>query len=395
MSSPSSENARAVAAERLAVLALTATCFAMSLNANVFAALNPYLKAREGFDDAAIGWLASASGLAGGVAALLLGSLIDRFGRRRPLLWGTGTFGLASVGYLFAGGFAELYAVRIVTGFVAGIVLTSASSAVADLVPYERRGRAMALITAGILLAVPVGMPVAVGLAEAIDWRGIFAVQVACALLTVVGLARALPAELPGEFAHARSSPWRVMREPSVVPALLSVLLYTGAFFATMQFLGTWLDERAILPRGQQWILWISLGGVSAAGGAGLGGAVDRLGKRRWVLWSTLAVGAGLAGLAWVGSPWGLVAVGVPIGVFSASRSAALLALISALVPSEMRGSLMGVRAAAVNLGTGLFPMLAGAITETHGFEAFLRIAAVTMVVAWALVRFRVREVSR
>jgi predicted MFS family arabinose efflux permease len=362
----------------------------MSLNANVLAALNPYLQADLGLGDDQLGGIAGAAGLAGTAGALLLGPMVDRIGRRPPLLWGTALFLIASCGYLVADSYPALIAVRLVTGFVAGIVLTSASSAVADLIPYERRGLAMGIVTAGILLAVPVGMPIAIALAEAGWWRGIFVVQIGASLLTLGALALTLEPGLGRGGRRVRQI--EVLRSPAVLAALGSIALYNGAFFATMQFLGKWLDEVGILARGNQAWMWITLGLVSALGGAVLGGVSDRIGKRRFVLIATAVVAVGLVLLSRIDALTALIVVGVPVGVVSASRSGALLALVSELVPADARGTLMGVRTAAVNLGTGTFPWLAGYVYQEAGFPLFLHIAAGSMFAAWLLVRVGVPE---
>lgn len=368
----------------------------MSLNANVFAALNPYVRDLLSFDGHQLGQLVSGAGLASAVGALVLGPLVDRLGRRQTLLWGTMVFLLASAGYLWAAGFWSLLTVRLATGFVSGLVLTSASSAVADLVGYENRGRAMGIVTAAILLAVPVGMPVAIALAECDEWfgvdawRGVFVVQMLAAAVTLVVLWRALPAgevraETPTRSGRAPAQ-FRVLVLPMVAPALLSVALYSGAFFATIQFLPDWLDRSALLPKGDQALMWVVLGVVSAAGSAALGGLADKLGKRNFVLWSTGLVAIGFLALAQVHSIWPLVVVGIPVGVLSASRGAALLALVSDLVPSSDRGTLMGLRAAAVNLGTGTVPVAAGYLMDFGGFAAWLYAAALLVALAWLLV---------
>jgi predicted MFS family arabinose efflux permease len=281
--------------------------------------------------------------------------------------------------------------VRAVSGFAAGIVFTSSSAAIADLVPYQRRGAAMGLLTASIFLAIPIGMPAAVALADAGNWRGIFVVQVATGIASFVSMARALPAGLGR--GGAAVSQWRVLREPMIAPALLSVLLYTGAFFAAVQFVGTWLDAGGILPRARQGYLWVGLGLASAAGSAVLGGVADKVGKRRFVLVTTAAMAICFLLLARASGVVGLVALGLPIAVISASRSAALLALISELVEPRMRGTLMGIRAAAVNLGMGAFASVGGLVYEAYGYERFLQVGAAVMAIAYLLVRAFVREV--
>ncbi|MGA0869052.1 MAG: MFS transporter, partial [Planctomycetota bacterium] len=300
---------------------------------------------------------------------------------------------VASLGYFIADSFATLIAIRSATGFAAGVVLTSASSAVADLIPYERRGFAMGIVTGAILLAVPLGMPVALEFAEAGHWRGIFAVQVAASAVTMVALVRVLPEGL-GRGGRTESQ-WEVLRHPGVLAALGSMFLYNGAFFASMQFLGTWLDEVGILAKSAQGGMWITLGLVSAVGGMGLTKVADKIGKRAFVLLATAIVGGGLVLLARVEDLPALVMVGVPVGIVSAARSGALLALVSELVPHGSRGTLMGVRTAAVTLGTGTFPWLAGEVFAASGFPVFLQVAGLSVAFAWVLVRFGVAEPRR
>jgi predicted MFS family arabinose efflux permease len=141
--------------------------------------------------------------------------------------------------------------------------------------------------------------------------------------------------------------------------------------------------------------MWVVLGLASALGSALLGGVADRVGKRGYVLWATAAVAILLLLLGRIGGVGGLVAVGLPLAVLSASRSAALLALLSGLVEPGMRGTLMGVRAAAVNVGTGLFPLIAGYVYAGHGFPTFLKVAALAVASAFFCVRWFVREKAR
>ncbi len=246
-------------------------------------------------------------------------------------------------------------------------------------------------MTACFFLAVRFGIPAAVAFAEAGNWRGVFTLQVGAAAVACVFMARALPASL-GVGAPA-TTPWRVLREPMVAPALLSVMLYTGAFFTTVQFVGAWLDESSILPRANQGWLWIGLGLTSAVGSIGLGRVADRVGKLNYVLWTTAIMAICLVLLGRVRGIPALLAVGVPLAAFSASRSAALLALLSEIVEPRMRGTLMGIRAAAVYVGMGVFSSLGGYIYQEYDYHTLLMTGAAAMVAAYVLLRLFVREV--
>lgn len=368
-----------------AVPALAAICFAMSLNQNVFAALNPFLGKEYGFSDDQLGALISAPGLAGAASALALGPLVDRVGRRLPLLVGTAVFLLGTLGYLFAEGFGMLVAARVLTGFAAGAVLTSASAAVADLVPADKRGKAMTLISVAILIAGVLGNPVAALIAQYGSWRDVFWLQIGIAVLSAFALSTTLPASL-GRSGRPVGSPFAPLANRGMLPALASIALYTGAFVAVVQFFGVWLDERNLLTGAAQAWFWLALGLLGGVGGLALGGFIDKLGKHRAVVLASAVVTLGVGLLPVVGSLWTLALVGAPIAIVSAARSGALLALVTELVPEDQRARLMGLRSAAVNLGIGVVPWASGALRESSGANAFFFTNAIVLAVALLLV---------
>ena len=179
-----------------------------------------------------------------------------------------------------------------------------------------------------------------------------------------------------------------VMRQPHVLPALLSVLFYTGAFFTTVQFAPSWLDESGILPKEQQVLLWLVLGLATAVGALVLPRIADRVGKRNVVLITSAGVAVCLAVLGRVESMLGLWSVGMPLAMLAAARTPALQALMSELVEQRMRGTLMGLRAAAVNIGGFVFAGLGGMVYGDFGFHALALGAAGAIVVSYLLVRW-------
>ncbi|MEZ5962930.1 MAG: MFS transporter [Planctomycetota bacterium] len=381
---------RAPRSERLVVWALTLGAFAMALNAQVLAALLPFLEPAVAPDKAAKGTLASAAGLAGALGAFLLGPSVDRVGRRPPMLLGMAVFTAASVLHCFATSFGVLLAARAVAGFAVGVAYTGASAAVADVVPYERLGAAMGVFNAGIFLATPIGLPLANQLAVLGHWRWIFAVQAGLGAVTALVFARALPAGL-GRSGRTTSQ-LVLLRQPMVLPTLAAVLLAAGGFFAFVQFVGQWLDDLAIVPRQRQAWLWVGLGLASAVGAVVLGRVTDRVGKRAFVLLSTgwLAVLLGL--MTFVDSLGKLLAVGLPMTLVAAARTSAFQALAAEIVPPAMRGTLMGARSAAVQLGQGAFLILGGAVYEARGFGGFLSVSVVAVGLSYVLVRVFVRD---
>jgi len=378
--------------ERLIVLALALGAFAMALNSQVLAALLPFLENSVAPDKSAKGVLGSAAGFAGAVGAFLLGPWVDRVGRRPPMLAGMVAFAVASALHCVASTFLVLLLARAAAGFAVGVAYTGASAAVADIVPYGRLGAAMGVFNAGLFLATPVGLPLANLMAVWGHWRWIFAAQAGLGCITVLVFARTLPVGL-GRSGRVTTQ-LDLLRRPMVLPTLIAVLLATGGFFAFVQFVGQWLDDTAIVPRRSQAWLWIGLGLTSALGSLALGRLTDRLGKRRFVLWTTAWLAVLLALMLLVNGLGALLAVGLPMTVVAAARTSAFQALAAEIVPPAVRGTLMGARSAAVQLGQGLFLAAGGMVYDVHGFAGFLALSVAAVVLSYVLVRLFVRDRS-
>jgi MFS transporter, DHA1 family, inner membrane transport protein len=361
----------------------------MALNANVMAALLPYLKEVPEFAGGDFGGVIGAAGLAGAIGAFLLGPLVDLYGRRPPMILGMAVFSLASFAHVWATELSLLLVARAVAGFAAGVVYSAASAAVADLVPYERRGKAMGLFTTGMFLGLPIGLPFAGVCADFGHWEWVYVFQGCVGIGAMFAMRAYLPPGLGKGGAFFEHLPKLATRD--VYGALGSVLFYVGSFFTAVQFVGAWLDESGILMKRNQWSVWVVLGLCAAFGSLFLARIGDRIGKRNWTNITCVVVAVCLFGLTFVEGTLGLLLVGIPLAVVSAARTGPFQALISDLVPSDTRGTLMGVRSAAVNLGTGLFPVLATRIAG-EDYDTTLYLSSCGVVVALLLVVLLVKK---
>lgn len=358
----------------------------MNLNVQVMAALNPFLGPALGLGEDQLGYLISAAGLGGAFGSLVFGPLVDRVGRRAPMFWGLLVFSISSAGHLAVGSsYSVLLILRAVAGAAVGVAYSAASAAVADLVPYHRRSSAMGMFSFGMLLAIPVGLPLANALARTGNWQGVFAIQAGFGLVAMVLSLVLLPRDLgrgEGSVRHLE-----VLRQPMVVPSLVAVMIYVGAFFTTVNFVGVWLDQEGTLPREEQIGLWIGLGLGSALGSLLLAPIGDWIGKRNFVLLTTLAMAVVLLLLDQVRSVGSLIAIGLPMALISAARTGPLQALMSEIVPANMRGTLMGLRSAGMQVGVGLFGVASGTLFRDLGFSAVLYLAAGAVLLSYFLIR--------
>jgi MFS family permease len=174
----------------------------------------------------------------GVIAALLLfGQLSDRIGRRRMLLPGLAFAAASSIVFLLADALAPLLLGRVLSGLSAGIFTGTATAALVDLAPEERRGRATLVATAVNLGGLGLGPLLAGILAELAPAPLRLPYVAHLALLLPAGLAIWLmtePAEVEAEPAGVRLRPQRLHVPAEMRGTFVRATTAAFAAFATL-----------------------------------------------------------------------------------------------------------------------------------------------------------------
>lgn len=168
---------------------------------------------------------------------MLIGPLIDAFGRKTPLIAGTLVFILSSIGLLLVDDILSFNLLRFVqaVGACSGMVVGRA--VVSDL--YEGRKAAQVLtilvmlMTLGPILAPFIGSL----LLAAFGWRSIFYTLVAFGVLALVLIRVVIPETLPAHRRHPdafaiafRRMPSLARRREFILPALIAALVQAPMF---------------------------------------------------------------------------------------------------------------------------------------------------------------------
>jgi len=296
---------------------------------------------------------------AGSIAGLVGSLLLDRFDRRKALVvCMLGLFaGTASAA--LATGLHSLMAARVFAGLFGGPASSLAYSIVADVVPPERRGRAMGSVMGAFAAASVLGVPAALELATWLGWRSPFYA------VAILGLAIAILAHLrlPPMRMHldARAQGQRtprtreLLRDPAVLLSYASTLCLMLSNFAVVPILSTYLLFNLGYPRERLSMLYLCGGLVSFFGMRLVGKQVDRHGSVKVAWLATLVVCIVLlAWFAFYASWMPIVVLFMSYMLATSIRGVAFQTLITKVPSAEARAGYMSLQSATSHLAAAL-----------------------------------------
>ncbi len=377
------ESARAADETRL-VLVLFALLALGNVDAQVMAPLLPQIARGLGTTDAWVGRAVSGYAIAAAVAALVAGPLSDRLGRRGFLAGAAVVLGLASAGSSITGSFGGFALARVAAGAGAGVISALSIAAIADAVPYERRGRSMGWVATAYTAAPIFGVPLAAWAAGAFGWRANYAAFAASGVifgLAVQAWLREGPRPVGREVRSRRYLSFFATRATAL--GALSAFFITGGVTGFLLFLGAYLQERLGLTLSQVGLVFLLSGAASLGGAFGAGRLSDRVGKTRVALAGCLSLAAVLVAVPHLNGPLLYVALAL-VGVSVAARLAPLQSIVTELVPADCRGAYVALRNTVSQSGNAAAAMGGAALYEL-GFAYVCYMAAAFSVAAFVL----------
>ncbi|WP_214414424.1 Cmx/CmrA family chloramphenicol efflux MFS transporter [Sphaerisporangium fuscum] len=346
---------------------LAVALFAMGTSEFMLAGLLPDIAADIGVPVATAGLLTSAFAVGMVVGAPFMAALARRWPRRSSLLGFLGLFLAAHVVGACTGGFTVLLATRVVAALAYAGFLAVGLTAAAELVPSDRKGRALAVLLAGTTVATIAGVPGGALLAALLDWRATFWAMALLCLPSALGVLRGIPTRTgrPGEpEGPDLRRELAQLRRPRLVLVLLLGALVNAATFGTFTFLAPVVTDVAGLDP-----LWVPVVLVLFGLGSFVGVTVaGRLSDRRPGV--VVAAGGPLLLAGWVAlaltafHPIALLILAFTQGALSFGLGSTLIArvLYEAAGAPTMAGS---YATAALNVGATAGPAIAATTLGT------------------------------
>ena len=352
------------------VLVLAAVQFTHVVDFVIVMPLGGQLMRELDIDAEQFAHVVSAYGISAAVTGVLAAGLLDRFDRKKSLLFNYAAFTVATLLCGIAPDYEMLLLARVLAGAFGGLTGAGVMAVVGDVFEDARRGTATGVVMSAFAVGSIVGLPAGLTLAGELGWGTPF-LALGGLSLGALGLGmRLLPDGLkPAVRAGGRESAWatlyRVASHPAHVRALGFMGLIVFAAFVMMPFLGPYIEGNLGLTGRLRWVYLA--GGVCTLVSMNVVGRVsDRVGKRPvfTVMASfTMVMILVAANLP----PLGLGVTAVVFALFMVAGSGRMVpaqALILGCVRPADRGAFMSLNTAVQSAALGLGSVIGGKVVE-------------------------------
>ncbi|MBC7377130.1 MAG: MFS transporter [Burkholderiaceae bacterium] len=350
------------------LLTLAGIQFTHILDFMIMMPLGPQFTALFGISDAQFGLLVSAYTLAAGVSGLVASTYIDRFGRKRLLLVLYVLFGLATLACGLSTSYGTLMAARIAAGIFGGVMSALSQTIVGDVIPFERRGRAMGIVMTSFSVSTVAGVPLGLFIAAHLGWHAAFiGIALLCAVFALFA-ALTLPALAHHLNATDRPSALggiaQVLADRNHQKAFVFTALTMAAAFMVIPYITIYMQTNAGLRADQ--VPWIYLcGGAFTLFTARLFGRMtDRRGKVATYRLLALAFLPPMLATTLVrGVPvWVIILTSTLFFSTSSGRMIPGMAIVTSAANPRLRGTFMTLNSSVQSAAMGTAAFMGGLI---------------------------------
>jgi predicted MFS family arabinose efflux permease len=388
--------------ERSLLLLLAAVQFTHIMDFMIMMPLGPQLMREMQIGPGHFSAFVAAYTISSGIVGLLAAPFIDRFDRRKFLLFAYAGFIFGTLACALSQNATTLLLARAVSGGFGGLSISMVMSIIGDVVPAERRATGMGIVMTAFSVAAALGVPFGLQLAQHFRWEAPFFVLVLIgALVWTIAYLR-LPA-IRGHLVngHARHAFAELLRDANAGRALVFMTTMVLGHFAILPLLSPYLVANVGLPEHDLFLVYFTGGALTVFTAPMIGRLADSLGRLR--VFSGLVAVACLVTMFITHSGrlpvWAVLVSGGAFFVFASGRFIPGQAIMTLAVPASRRGAFMSLSGCARDLTMGGTATLGGWTVTTepsgqlanYGWLGWLALGAGLLSV-WLGSRVRVNE---
>lgn len=317
--------------------------------------------------------IVSAYALSAFVVGFLSAMYIDRFDRKKALVFtylgftlGTFACGLADSYYIFL-------SARSITGAFGGVLSALVLSIIGDAIPLKRRGQAMGVVMTAFSAASVIGVPAGLYLAASYSWRTTFFVIGSIAAVVLVMIFFFIPAlnrHLEGE--GIQRNPFRVMgnifKDGNQRMALLFTTVLMLGHFTIIPFIAPYMQLNIGFTDHQVTYIYAVGGTLTIFLLPFFGRLADRFGHAQVFTIASLGALASIYAITNLDTASVALALCVTSSFFvvASGRNVPATTMVTSVVRPESRGSFMSVRTSINQMAMGMSSFVAGLIVTEN-----------------------------
>jgi DHA1 family inner membrane transport protein len=353
--------------ERMILILLSALNFTHILDFMIMMPLNLYLMPYFHISTKEFSVLVSAYTFSAALVGLLASLFVDRFDRKKVLLFGYIGFLVGTLACGLADSFYLLLVARIFAGLFGGLIAAQVLSIISDLFTYENRGKAVGAVMSAFAVASAIGVPFALVLTTHFGWRAPFLLIGGLGIVLIPFLMKYIPAMSSHILdKDKRKSPFVSIKNAILIPkirlALLFSFLVTAGHFIVIPFINPYMVYNNKYSETAAPMIYL-VGGLAAfAAALTLGRVSDIHGKLKvfticMLLSLPLIVGiTHLVGLAF----WVMLVLFALWFITSTGRTVTAQAMITNTVPHHERGGFMSLNSSIQQLAISIASLVSG-----------------------------------
>ncbi|GAC66900.1 MFS transporter [Gordonia soli] len=209
----------------IGLLAFTVSGFLTIMTENMPSGLLPEISSALGVSESLAGQLLTLYALGSVVAAIPIVTATRGIARRPLLLTTIAALLVFNSITALSGNYAITLVARFIAGMAAGVIWGLLAGYARRLVPPHQQGKAMAVVGVGQPIALSLGVPLGAWLGTLLDWRGVFWVMSAVALVLLIWIRLAVP-NFPGQPPEERTPLRKVATIPGLRPILAVIFVW-------------------------------------------------------------------------------------------------------------------------------------------------------------------------
>ncbi|MBA2548390.1 MAG: MFS transporter [Burkholderiaceae bacterium] len=346
------------------------------------------------------GWLISAYTFAAAIAGFAASVVIERFERKRVLLAMYVGFVAAAVVTSCAQNFPMLLVARALAGIFGGVLYGVIFTVLGDAIPEARRGRATGVVMTSFAIATVAGVPIALLLSNAFNWRAAFFVVAASGAINALYARKSLPNVTPVRLTREQkpeASIWidfmRTLTFPNHLRAFTFTFLMMISGFMVIPYISLYMTANIGLPETQLPLVYLAGGVATFFTARWFGRWADRIGKRKAYRWIALVSIAPLLIIthAPVLPLFATLLIAVIFFVFVSGRMVPAMAVVTSAAMPGGRGAFMTLNGSVMQIGSGCAATLSGALIQrlpsgalqNYNWVGWIAVAATLIAVWW------------